>query len=112
MTKPSFSRDEKAEEPNHPFLFAEMFLKKSLESQRAFMEDINHSLHFDDIDAISDSLEELVRNLKNIDQEVKYCKENPTDILYGFEPKGRKPKFRKYAGNKHTYERVGKTKIW
>lgn len=85
------------------FPLAEPFLEKTLESYNKLIDDIENSIYFNDIDTISDSIDEHKGTIKELMDEIEYCKNNPTDILHNFEPKNKKkPKFRRYAKNKRT----------
>lgn len=93
---------------SHPYLIAESLLNNLITSQKSIIEEIDHHLDFNDIDAISDCIDRYNENARTLTEEIQYHKENPSDILYGFKKKFKTdPKFRRYADNKRTRERIG-----
>jgi hypothetical protein len=101
----------KESKPNEIFLQAEKFLKKINETNQVLIENIDNLLMFNDIDGISDVMDEHQCTLSGIGEEMEFCRKNPYDLFYEFEPHRGKPKFRRYAYNKRTYEKFGKIKI-
>lgn len=95
-----------------PFLKADTLLKEAIAAQNAMIEEINHHLEFDDLDAVSDCIDENVEKLRRFSEKVNFSRENRADILDGFKPKNRWPKFRRYANNKRTFKRLREVEIW
>jgi len=94
--------------PMQEFLLAESFLNKSLLAYESLLIDVENLLLFNDVDAISDKLDEHMNNLHTLREDIEHCKENPADLFYNFKPNNKwKPKFRRYAKNKRTIERFG-----
>lgn len=95
-----------------PFFMAQELLKKSIKTQEAMLEEIDDHLLFDDLDAVSDCVDENIAKINKFKEEVDFCNNNRADILYGFVPKKKgAPKFRRYANNKRTYKGFGEVKV-
>jgi hypothetical protein len=101
-------RNPETEEPSKLLLAAERLLKKLIASHEDMISEIDYHIYFNDVDAISDCIDSYHENMVTIVNEVTYLRENPSDILFDFKRKFRtKTRFRRYANNKRTSERLG-----
>lgn len=103
----------KVKEEKSPILMqAESFLKEFDKTSLKLIETIDNLLMFNDLDEISNVIDKYESDVNNIKKEIQYYKDNPTDIFYGLKYTLKTPKFRRYANNKRTFEKLGQAEVW
>lgn len=105
------SREEPKPKVKEPFLQAEMILNNVRKRCQEFADELDHHLDFNDLDAVSDSVDNYQADLSKFTEEIDHYKKNPCDILKDFNPKSRKAKFRRYANNKRTNKKFREDKL-
>lgn len=103
---------EKAPNKLQPYFEVCKFLKRSVENQESLLSGISNYLDFDDIDAVNNLIDEHNEKLKTLHEEIEYFEKNPVDLFRDWKPKKGKPKFRRYANNNRTNDRIRGYKIW